>query len=161
MSRLRERTWVIPLALVVSLLLGVMPLPLILQPLRPFWVALVVAYLVVELPDRFGIGRAFLIGLVADLLYGSLLGEHALRLVIFSFLLQRFRARLRFFPPAQQALVMGALLLNDRLISAALHLLLGQPQLPLSWWWAPLPGMLLWPLVFELIDRLRQGRRGR
>lgn len=161
MSRLRERGWVIPLALLVSLVLGVVPLPEMLQPLRPFWVALVVAYLVVELPERFGIGRAFLIGLAADLLYGSLLGEHALRLVIFSFLLQRFRARLRFFPPAQQALVMGALLLNDRLISAALHLLLGQPQLPLSWWWAPLPGMLLWPLVFELLDRLRQGRRGR
>lgn len=161
MSRLRERSWVVPVALGVALLLGVVPLPEMVQPLRPFWLALVLSYLVVELPERFGVGRAFLLGLAADLLYGALLGEHALRLVILTFLLQRFRARLRFFPPAQQALVMGALLLNDRFISAALHLLLGQPQLPLSWWWAPLPGMLLWPLVFELIDRLRQGRRSR
>ena len=161
MSRLRERNWVVPVALAVSLLLGVMPLPERVQPFRPFWLALVLSYLVVELPERFGVGRAFALGLVADLLYGALLGEHALRLVILTFLLQRFRARLRFFPPAQQALVMGALLLNDRFIAAALHLLLGQPQLPLSWWWAPLPGMLLWPLVFELIDRLRQGRRSR
>jgi hypothetical protein len=56
---------------------------------------------------------------VADLMYGGILGEQALRLVVLAFILQRFRARMRFFPLSQQALAVGGLLLNDRVISAA------------------------------------------
>jgi len=43
MSRLREGGWVLPVSLVVALLLGLLPLPGPLQPLRPFWLALVLA----------------------------------------------------------------------------------------------------------------------
>ena len=81
-------------------------------------------------------------------MYGTLLGEQALRLVIMTFILQRFRARLRFFPLWQQALAIGALLLNDRIVSAAVHTALGTPQLPWAFWWAPLLGMLLWAPLF-------------
>ena len=77
-----------------------------------------------------------------------------------AFILQRFRARLRFFPLSQQALAIGALLLNDRIVSAAIHLALGQPTLPWHYWWAPVLGMLLWPPLFLLLDALRLGRRG-
>jgi rod shape-determining protein MreD len=161
MSRMRQRAWAIPACLLAALLLGLAPLPEVLLPLRPFWLGLVVAYLAIELPDRIGIGRAFLLGLLADMLYGAVLGEHALRLVVLVGLLQHFRARLRFFPPLQQALAIGALLFNDRLVGALLHLLLGHPLLPLAWWLAPVVGLLLWPLVFVLIDRLRHGRRTR
>jgi rod shape-determining protein MreD len=77
-----------------------------------------------------------------------------------TFILQRFRTQLRFFPMAQQALAIGGLLLNDRVISAAIHLALGEPLLPWSFWWAPLLGMLLWAPMFLLLDALRMGRRG-
>ena len=80
-----------------------------LQPLRPYWLALVLAYWVLEAPERVGLGFAFAVGVLADLLYGSLLGEQALRLVIMAFILQRFRLRLRFFPLSQQALAIGGL----------------------------------------------------
>ncbi|HET6397122.1 MAG TPA: rod shape-determining protein MreD, partial [Pseudoxanthomonas sp.] len=78
---------------------------------------------------------------------------------IMAFILQRFRARLRFFPLSQQALAIGALLLNDRIVEAALHLALGEPMLAWRYWWAPLVGMLLWPPLFLLLDALRLGRR--
>jgi rod shape-determining protein MreD len=38
--------------------------------------------------------------------------------------------------------------------------MLGEPQLPGSFWWAPLLVMLLWAPVFLLLDTLRLGRRG-
>jgi rod shape-determining protein MreD len=76
-----------------------------------------------------------------------------------AFILQRFRPQLRFFPLSQQALAMGGLLLNDRVISAAVHLALGEPPLPWAFWWAALFGMLLWAPVFLLLDTLRLGRR--
>jgi rod shape-determining protein MreD len=159
MSRARN-PWLLPLSVVVALLLGLLPLPDLLRPLRPYWLALVVAYWVIEDPDRVGLGFAFAMGLLADLAFGGLLGEQALRLVVMAFILQRFRAQLRFFPLSQQALAIGGLLVNDRVVSAAVHFTLGEPQLPWSFWWAPLLGMLLWGPVFLLLDTFRLGRRG-
>src|SRR3546814_9128544 len=100
-------------------------------------------------------------GVIGDLAFGGILGEQALRLVVMVFILQRFRAQVRFFPMAQQALVIGGLLLNDRVVTAAVHLMLDEPQLPWSYWWAPLLGMVLWVPLFVLLDALRFGRRKR
>ena len=158
MSRARVG-WILPISFVVALLLGLLPMPDFLQPLRPYWLALVLAYWVIEAPESAGLGFAFIVGLVADLMFGGLLGEQALRLVIMTFILQRFRARLRFFPLSQQALAIGVLLLNDRVVGAAVRLALGEPALPWSYWWAPLLGMLLWPPLFLLLDAMRLGKR--
>jgi len=156
----RVRTgWILPVSILVALLLGLLPLPDSLQPLRPWWLALVVAYWVIEAPDSAGLGFAFGLGLVADLMFGGMLGEQALRLVIMAFILQRFRAQLRFFPLSQQALAVGGLLLNDRIVVAAVHMTLGEPSLPWTYWWGPLIGMLLWPPLFVLLDALRLGKR--
>ena len=158
MSRARVG-WVLPISFVIALLLGLLPMPGFLQPLRPYWLALILAYWVIEAPDNVGLGVAFIVGVIADLMYGGLLGEQALRLVIMTFILQRFRARLRFFPLSQQALAIGVLLLNDRIVATAIHLALGQPTLPWNYWWAPLLGMLLWPPLFLMLDALRLGKR--
>jgi rod shape-determining protein MreD len=158
MSRVRTG-WILPVSVFLALLLGLLPLPEALQPLRPYWLALVVAYWVIEAPESAGLGFAFGVGIAADLMFGSLLGEQALRLVILAFILQRFRARLRFFPLSQQALAIGGLLLNDRIVVTAVHMALGEPRVGWQYWWAPLLGMLLWAPLFVLLDSLRMGRR--
>lgn len=156
MSRTQTH-WALPLSVIVALLLGLLPLPTLLQPLRPYWLALVVAFWLLEEPDRVGLGFAFFVGLLADLVYGSLLGEQALRLVVLGFILQRFRARMRFFPMSQQALAVGGLLVNDRIVTFAVHLVLGLPTPSALAWLAPVGGMLLWPLVYVVLDALRLG----
>lgn len=159
MSRARNG-WVLPISLLLALLLGLVPLPAILQPLRPYWLALVLAYWVLEEPEKIGLGAAFLLGLVADLVFGGLLGEQAMRLTILAFILDRFRARMRFFPLSQQALAIGGLLLNDRVVGAVIHLVLGAPQYPWTFWWAALLGLLLWAPLHLVLDALRLRRRG-
>ena len=153
--------WIMPLSLLAALLLTLLPMPPALQPLRPYWLALVLAYWVMEDPDRIGLGWAFMIGVIADLVVGTLLGEQALRLVVITFILQRFRARLRFFPMSQQALAIGALLLNDRIVALAIRMTLGEPAVASLAWFSPLIGMLLWVPVFMLLDGLRMGSWGR
>ena len=159
MSRARNG-WVLPVSLLLALLLGLVPLPDVLQPLRPYWLALVVAYWVLEEPDSVGIGVAFLLGLVADLAFGGLLGEQAMRLAILAFILDRFRPRMRFFPLSQQAVTIGVLLINDRVIGAVIHLVLGAVPLPWSYWSAPALGLLLWAPLYLVLDALRLNRRG-
>jgi rod shape-determining protein MreD len=159
MSRLRRNGWVLPVSLLLALLLGLVPLPETLQPFRPYWLALVLAYWILEEPDKIGVGAAFVIGLIGDLVFGGLLGEQAMRLVILAFILDRFRPRMRFFPLSQQAVAIGGLLLNDRVISFVIHVVLGAVQLPWGYWVAPLLGMLLWAPLYMVLDALRLNRR--
>jgi rod shape-determining protein MreD len=148
-------------SLVFGLVFALLPLPFAIGPARPYLLALLVAYWVMEAPNHVGLGVAFGTGLFADLVLGTPLGEQALRLVVLAFLIQRFRARLRFFPLWQQAASIGLLLLNDRVIVAALHFVLGLPHAPWTAWLAPLVGLLLWPWQYVLLDHLRQRSRDR
>jgi len=154
-----DRRWLLPLSILIALLLGLLPLPSALQPLRPYWLALVAAFWIIETPKHAGLGFAFIVGLLADLVFGSLLGEQALRMVILGYILQRFRLQLRFFPLPQQMLVIGGLLFNDQVVSTALHLILSEPLLPWSYWFAPITGMLLWAPLFVLLSNLRWRRK--
>jgi rod shape-determining protein MreD len=157
----RHSYWLFWASLLVALLLALMPLPAPLQALKPYWPALVMLYWILEAPEGIGLGLAFLFGLVADLLFGTLFGEQAVRLAILAFLGMRFRARIRFFPLWQQSLAVLALLLNDRVVVLGIRVLAGEGWPHPSFWLGPFVGMLLWPWLFLLLDGLGQWRRGR
>ncbi|HBK54805.1 MAG TPA: rod shape-determining protein MreD [Xanthomonadales bacterium] len=151
----RSPAWLLAASATLAILLGMLALPDWLAPLRPFWLGLVLTYWLLEAPERTGLGLAFGLGLVADLSYGSLFGEHALRLCMLAFIVQRFRAQIRFHHPVQQSVGVLALLYNDRLIALVIRLVSGEGMPPPSYWYAPMVGALLWPLVFALHDNLR------
>jgi rod shape-determining protein MreD len=161
MSRSRDSGGLFVVSLLLALLLGLVPMPEPLAPLRPYWLGLVLIYWLLEAPDRVGLGLAFLMGLGADLAFGTLFGEQAMRLVMLAFIVQRFRARLRFFPLTQQAIAVCLLLLNDRVIAAAVRLFQGEGLPPMGFWISPASGLLLWPWLFVMLDRLRLRRRTR
>ena len=159
MNARRESRGLIFLTIMVAVLLSLLPLPDFLLPFKPYWVALVVIYWSLETHDMIRMGLAFIIGLVVDILSGSLMGLHALSLVVMVFLIQRFRSRLRFFPPWQQALSVLGLLVNDRIILIWITALLGEPLPTWKYWLPPLVGMALWPWLFLLLDRTRARTR--
>ena len=161
MNRMRANDWLFWGSIAACYLLQLMPLPQVLLPLKPWWLALVLMYWTLEAPDYVSLGRAFVLGLVGDVFSGDLLGEQALRLCVFCFILLRFRARLRFFPMWQQALAVLALLLNDRIVLLAIRAADGQLVPAASYWLAPFVGMLAWPWVFLLLDDARARMRVR
>ena len=153
--------WLLYGSLAASLLVLVVPIPGGLGPARPYLLAMLLCYWLLEAPDRIGLGVAFLAGLAADLVSGTLFGEQALRLVVLVFLVQRFRARLRFFPLWQQAMAVAALLVNDRLIAAAIQFTSGAGLPAWLTWLSPLVAFVLWPWMFLLLDELRLRLRER
>ena len=155
MKPIRENRRLIVLTIVAAVLLTLIPLPGIFSTLKPYWVALVIIYWTLETQDTISMGMAFLVGLALDVLSGSLMGLHALSLVVMVFLVQHFRSRLRFFPPWQQALSVLALLVNDHIILIWITALLGEPLPIWKYWLPPLVGMALWPWLFLLLDRTR------
>ena len=155
MTSSRESRSLIFLTIMAAIFLSLLPLPEVLSPFKPYWVAIVLIYWSLETQDVITLGLAFLIGLVLDILSGSLVGLHALSLVVMVFLVQRFRSRLRFFPPWQQALSVLGLLVNDRIILIWITVLLGESLPTWKYWLPPLVGMALWPWLFLLLDRIR------
>ena len=155
MNRQRLSQWWFAGTLAAALLLMLVPLPAVLEPFKPYWPALVLLYWTLESEDQVTLGLAFVVGLVADLLNGVMLGEQALRLCALVFIALRFRSRLRFFPIWQQTLAVLALLLNDRFLLLIVRVLAGASLPPASWWIAPFVGAALWPFLFLLLDDLR------
>ncbi len=161
MNRAHAGFFWLPLSLLLAVLIGLVPLPDPVAPLRPYFLGLVLIYWLLETPDRVGMGAAFIIGLIGDLAFGTLIGEQALRLTVLAFIVQRFRARLRFFPLWQQSLAVFALLVNDRVIAAAVRFALdeGVPRWP--FWLSPLAALLLWPWLVVVFDTLRMRARAK
>lgn len=155
MTANRESRSLITLTIIAAVLISLLPMPELLSPLKPYWVALVIIYWSLETRVMISLGMAFLLGLVLDVVSGSLMGMHALSLVIMVFLVQRFRPRLRFFPPWQLALSVLGLLVNDRIILIWITALLGEPIPTWQYWLPPLIGMAIWPWLFLLLDSLR------
>lgn len=156
-----DRLSAVLISLVVAAVLMLIPLPGWLDALRPYWVGLVLIFWALETHDLVSLGLAFVTGLILDLLTVSLLGLHAMSLVILVYLVVRFKARLRFFPPWQQALSVLALLLNDRIILLWIISLRGEPMPGVAFWLPPIIGTLLWPWLFVLLDYYRGAMRHR
>ena len=157
----RESGWLVVLTLTAAILLSLLPLPALLAPFEPYWVALVVIYWALETQDGIRMSTAFVTGIVLDVLSGSLMGMHALSLVVMVFLVQRLRPRLRFFPPWQQALSVLALLVNDRIILIWITALMGEALPTWKYWLPPIVALAVWPWLFLFLDRARAAARQR
>ena len=97
----------------LALFLAVLPLPEWAAAWRPAWVAMVLVYWCMTLPERVGVGTGWLIGLLLDALHGTPLGQNAAALAIAAYVSAKNYRRLRLFPVAQQALWVGLMILRQ------------------------------------------------
>lgn len=146
-------------SLLVALLLTIMPLPMWAQVFRPQWLPLVIIYWVIALPHRVGLGIAWIMGIMLDALYGSVLGEHALALAVLAYLAQKSYQQLRMFPVMQQALsVLVFIIIYQAIllwIQGALGLLVD-----VRWFWVTaFTSMIIWPWLYLLLRGLRKRSR--
>jgi len=148
--------WMIALTFVVALLLMILPLPEWARPYRPQWVSLTLIYWCIALPHRVGIGTGFTLGLVMDVVTGTLLGQHALGLSLVAFLALQLYARVRVFPFWQQMLAVLVLLVVEHLFALWVMGVIGQQTPPLIYWVIPVIGAFLWPWIFVTLRDVRR-----
>lgn len=152
----RQRTPLLAwMSLLVATIAMIVPLPSGVEIARPHFVALILIYWRIESPENAGLGTAFVAGILLDILLGGRLGVNGLGLVVVAYIVGRFRLRIRFFPLWQQAFLVFAVLLNDRLIYTWIAALSGDPMPGWNGLWGPAVGMLAWPWIFLLLDDLR------
>ena len=141
---------------VVALLLTMLPLPELLRGLRPEWLTIVLIYWSMALPDRIGIGWAWLVGLILDVATGSLLGQHALALAIVAFLTLELHQRIRVFPLMQQGFAILVLVAMAQMITLWVNGIIGTPAKSWTYWLPSLISALLWPWLFIVMRSVRR-----
>ncbi len=148
--------WIIIASFIAALMLTAMPLPEWAISWRPAWVAMVLVYWCMALPDRIGIGVGWTLGLLLDVLQGTLLGQNALGLAILAYFIVKSHQRIRMFPLVQQALLVCLLLLFYQLVSLWVRGITGAPPTSWTYWMPALTSMVLWPWLFIILRDIRR-----
>ena len=148
--------WIIVLSFVIAMMLMTMPLPAWAINWRPSWVAIVLIYWCMALPDRVGIGIGWVLGLLLDVQQGTVLGQNALGLAVIAYLCLKSYQRMRVFPLVQQAMLVCIYLLLYEFISLWIRSMMGAPPNDWTYWMPAVTSMLLWPWLFIVLRDIRR-----
>lgn len=147
---------VIFLSFVVALMLTIIPLPTWGEEIRPHWVMIALIYWAMALPQRVGVGVGWILGLLLDVIFDSVLGQHALGLAIIAFFIAHLHQRQRVFPLWQQAIVVFFYCLVYSVINLWIQGITGNAP---NFWLVLIPCFttaIIWPFAFFLLRHIRR-----
>jgi rod shape-determining protein MreD len=147
---------VIP-SLLFSLMLVLLPLPEWAQAFRPDWLTLFMIYWAMAMPEFVGLILAWVFGLLLDVAQGTILGQHAMGLVLVVWVVQMTYLRIRVASLLQQALVIFVLLLAKLLLTLWVSGLVGQAPENIALYLLPaITGAMIWPWLFIVLRDIRR-----
>jgi len=147
---------IILLSFIAAFILSMVPLPQMLQTVRPEFVLIVLIYWCIALPNRIGVGYGWIAGLIFDVSTDALLGQHALTFALIAYLAIKLHQRIRVFPIWQQALTIFVLMMLQGTITLWIKGMLGDAP---SLWSFMLPAIstaLFWPVAYLLMRQIRR-----
>lgn len=147
---------IILLSFIAAFILSMVPLPQILQSVRPEFVTIVLIYWCIALPNRVGVGMGWIAGLFFDVSTDALLGQHALTFALIAYLAIKLHQRIRIFPVWQQALTIFVLMMFQGTIALWINGMLHEAP---SLWSFILPATstaLFWPIGYLLMRQVRR-----
>jgi len=147
---------IIAITFVVGFVLSALPLPDTIVDWRPCWLAMLLIYWCMALPERVGISSAWLLGLFFDAQQSFILGQHALGFIFLAYIIIRNHKRLRVYPLLQQALVVCLYLLIYQALMLLVMLLSGTITYTWFYWLPAFTSMLIWPWLFIFMRDFRR-----
>ncbi len=147
---------IIFITFLAAFILSMVPLPQMLQAIRPEFFIIVLIYWCIALPNRIGVGFGWIAGLVYDVSMDSLLGQHALTFALIAYLAIKLHQRIRVFPVWQQALTIFVLMMFQGTITLWIKGMIGHAP-PLSVFMLPaISTALFWPPTYILLRQVRR-----
>lgn len=145
-----------------AFLLQIIPLPGFVIWLRPSFVLLAILFWMFQAPGALSLTTVFFLGLLLDLLTGTLLGEHAFGLVALSYVALIWQRRWVTMPLVQQTSVIWVLVLLNKLCLALIQGFLGQWSANSLFWVASVIDAVLWIWIWlffsEMVKKMRVER---
>ena|SRR3990167_5972010 len=146
------------ISFLVGILLMLMPLPHLINWLRPQWIFLILLFWVVREPDFCGIGTAWMLGLFTDCLMGTPLGLHALVYAFLIYIVLKFHAPFSNLPRWQQMLTILFFSSLNLLLQKMILNFSGNGALQIHFFTPVLLSTLFWPLIYSVLNRFNPRR---
>ena len=144
------------LSLILAMSLTILPMPNGANLLRPLWIMMILIYWVLALPHRVNVGIAWCCGLVSDVLYGSVLGEHAFVYTLIAYFVYKMHIRMRLASGLQKSLTVFGLLVLHQLLLLILQGLQGQATIHGSFWLPCVSSTVIWSWLFLVLRDYRR-----
>ncbi|EEX51426.1 rod shape-determining protein MreD [Pasteurella multocida] len=141
---------------IVALVMEIAPWPTDFQAFKPAWLVMALVYWVLAIPEKVSIGVAFVLGLIWDLVLGSILGVHALVLSVFTYIIACNYLILRNLSLWMQSLLIVLLVFAIRLSIFLIELFIHSAAFNWQEIYGALASGLLWPWVFLLLRKIRR-----
>jgi len=139
-----------------AFMLAIMPMPDWAAAYRPDWVTLVLIFWAMTLPSRVGVTMAWFAGLLLDVSYGTLMGQHAVGLVLVVYVIHLQHQRLRMASLLQQAIVIFFLLLMKQLLTLWVDGMLGRAPDNWLYFMPTITSTFLWPWTYLILRDLHR-----
>ena len=144
------------LTLLAGLILTFLPMPVWAMWCRPAWLLLILIYWAMTVPYRVSVGIAWMMGLLVDLMSGTLLGEHALAYTIVIYFVTRMHIRLRIYPMVQQGITILFFVFLYQFVLYCIQGFIGELPASHLYWLSSITSVLLWPWLFILMRDFRR-----
>ena len=143
---------VIVFTIVLAMLLMMLPLPDTVRFIRPEWVLITLIYWAMAVPRLVGLGFAWVVGLLMDVMMGGSMGVLAFSYTLIIYLVLQFHLQLRQYPVWQQALSIMSLILLADIISVLVT------PTTTGWhvWLPAISSTVLWPVIYSLLRTVRR-----
>ncbi|RKZ90961.1 MAG: rod shape-determining protein MreD [Candidatus Parabeggiatoa sp. nov. 1] len=151
--------WVIILSFIFGFMLAIMPLPAWANAWRPDWVAMVLMYWCIAIPQRVGVATGWFVGITHDVLKDTLLGLHALSFCFIAYMSVKWHRPVRLFPLWQQAIGVFGLITVSQLLGAWTRSILEHSPVGWSFIYPAVTSTMLWPWLFVILRDLRRAYR--
>lgn len=139
----------------VAIVLTIVPLPDWAIWLRPQWILAVLLFWIIAAPEQCGVGFAWVIGLIMDLMMGTPIGQQSLIFVFLAYLLLKFHAIVFHSPRWQQALFVGFFAVFDVVLHSLVLGFTGHSAHVELNGLSVFTTIVVWPWLYDLIDAMR------
>lgn len=147
-----KQKFLISLTFLVGMMLTILPLPKWAVCYQPAWVLMILLFWMITIPYRVGIGVAFVVGCLLDLLMGTTLGEHALLFTFLAYFFIRHHALIRSLPTWQQMILVSITMTVYLILQYWIMVIVHSGPLTGKYWLTLISTTVLWPWLRFLLN---------
>lgn len=141
------------ISLIAALILQIIPITGSIVYWRPQFLLLVVFYWLFYRQSKYGVGFAWLTGLILDMFAGEMLGRYAITFSLCAYFLIVLSKRLQHFGIFHQAALIFFMVLLNQLLVASISLLYRADWSVIFLLGPALTSALIWPLLALLMNK--------
>lgn len=140
----------------MALVLTVLPVPTVIFIYWPDWVALVMIYWALTVPEKIGPWVGFIAGTLMEVLSAKTFGVLGLGLAALVFTVNRAHLQLRVLSIWQQMIVVGLFIGIFKLITGWLYGLISGYLMSSEYFYSLFGCMVTWPFLFIVMQEVRR-----